>query len=88
MNQIQRRAGRRLYRRTRRHPVARWAIWLVWIGLGLGSFGCAFYLPVALERRAVLRAAGCVGVTESVTERAAAWLFAALGRLGERGVAH
>lgn len=87
MNQVQRREWRRLYRRVRRHPVGRWAVWLVWIGLGLCSFGCAFYLPIALERREVLLAAGCVGVAAPMSEKVAAWLLAALRRRLTRRVA-
>lgn len=50
----------RVYRRANRHPVGRWALWLVWIGLGLMTMMCAIYIPIQLERRDVLRAAGCL----------------------------
>lgn len=55
-----RREVTRIYRRANRHPVGRWALWAVWLGLGLMSFMAAIYIPILLERRDVLRAAGCV----------------------------
>lgn len=48
----------RTYRYVQTHPIGRWALAATWIGLGLCSFMILAFVPIILERRDVLRAAG------------------------------
>lgn len=49
----------RTFRRLRADPVGRWLLAIVWAGLGCMSAGVLSLLPIWLERREVLAAAGC-----------------------------
>lgn len=48
-----------LYRDLDADPRTRWLLLTVWAGLGLVTFMAAAYIPLLIERRAVLTAAGC-----------------------------
>lgn len=49
----------RTYRYVRRHPLGRWLLLVVWVGLGIAlTTPYTALIPIALERREVLRAAG------------------------------
>lgn len=50
---------KRHYRYVRRHPVGKWALMLVWVGLGVAlTSPYVALIPIALERRGMLKAAG------------------------------
>lgn len=44
---------------VRADPVGRWLLAIVWAGLGCMSAGLLSLIPIWLERREVLAAAGC-----------------------------
>lgn len=50
------------YRYLQAHRYGRWALAAVWGGLGLCSIMALAYVPILLERREVLRAAGATWV--------------------------
>lgn len=50
------------YRYVWGHPVGRWMIWVVLVGLGFLTFMSAIYLPIVMERRDFLRDAGATWV--------------------------
>jgi hypothetical protein len=49
----------RTYRLVQADPIGRWLLAVVWSGLGLCTVMAAAYLPILIERREVLAAAGC-----------------------------
>ncbi len=49
----------RAYRDLDTDPRTRWLLLIVWSGLGLMTLMAAAYVPLLIERRAVLTAAGC-----------------------------
>lgn len=60
MTRTQRIRFARRYRRLAADPIGRWALAVVWSGLGLMTCMAAIYVPILIERREVLKAAGVV----------------------------